>query len=65
LNSITAKNRHGRADNAKRCFAAMAIMVAFGLLLVNDSYAQKGVKRKGSGGWGLAPIFQNVSSKNF
>ena len=36
----------------KKYFAAMAIMVAFGLILASGSYAQRGMKWKGSGGWG-------------
>ena len=30
----------------------IAIMVVFGFFLITDSYAQKGMKWKGSGGWG-------------
>jgi len=51
LKSITGK-RHGKEDNVKKYFAAMAIMVAFGLILASSSYAQKGMKWRGSGGWG-------------
>ncbi len=36
----------------KKYFTALSIFIVFSLILVTDSYAQKGMKWKGSGGWG-------------
>ncbi|MHB8881631.1 MAG: DNA-binding protein [Thermodesulfovibrionales bacterium] len=44
----------------KKYFAAMTIVFVFGLLAVTDSYAQRGMKWRGSGGWGPGSQYSRI-----
>jgi len=44
----------------RKISATMAIIFVFGLFLVTDSYAQQGMKWKGSGGWGAGTQYNRM-----
>ena len=44
----------------RKISVTLVILIAFGLFLAADSYAQKGMKWKGSGGWGAGSQYSRM-----